>query len=371
MPGSRQLSELKRLKGARQVRRVGAVELGPPAIGRVGEAQRRGVQPLPGQAQPLGEDRVGAVEQVPRAGMAQGRHVHPDLVRPPRFQLDLDQAGGPERFDRVVVGHAGAAAVDHREPPVPGGVPADRRIHGAAQRVGMTLDQGVVALVHRALAERTLQRGVGGLALGHHHQPGGAGVQPVHDPLALGGPGTGDGVPAGPQARQHGGPGPARRRVRRDPGGLVHHDDVLVLGDDGQAGNRLLAANGAAEAGGGGRVTSSHSPAGTRCDFAAGRPSTRTFPLVTRSAAVARDRPNMRASAASSRSPSSPSGTVTRRGPPAVTSGCPPAGPLRRIRGRRPHRRRPGRPCYRPARCPGRPAPRRGTRRRRCTSRPR
>ena len=64
---------------------------------------------------------------------------------------------------------------------------------------------------------------------------------------------------------------------------------------------------------GAGSVTSSHSPAGTRSDLAAGRPPISTWPPVISSAALVRDSPNIRASAASTRSPSSPSGTGTRR----------------------------------------------------------
>src|ERR1700735_2602537 len=72
---------------------------------------------------------------------------------------------------------------------------------------------------------------------------------------------------------------------------------------------------GGADIGGGGSVTSSHSPAGTRSDLAAGRPLTSTDPSLISSAPLARDKPNSRASAASRRSPSSPPGTGTPRLP--------------------------------------------------------
>ena len=140
---------------------------------------------------------------------------------------------------RVVVGDAGPPPGDDREPAVAGGVPGDRGVHRAPQRIRMALHQGVVALVHRALAERPLQRGVSTLALGQHHQPGRVRVQPVDDALPLGGTAGRDGVPGGEQAFQHGRPGPARRRVGRDPGRLVHHHDVGVLVDDGQPRHRL------------------------------------------------------------------------------------------------------------------------------------
>ena len=85
----------------------------------------------------------------------------------PVSSLIVDQAGAAERLQRVVVRDARPAPGDHGEPAVAGGVPGDRRVHRAAQRVGVALHQGVVALVHLALAERPLQRAVGTLALGH------------------------------------------------------------------------------------------------------------------------------------------------------------------------------------------------------------
>src|SRR5690606_6631963 len=59
--------------------------------------------------------------------------------------------------------------------------------------------------------------------------------------------------------------------------------------------------------------TSSQDPAGTRSDFAACRPSIRTPPAATTSAANVREKPSIFASAASTRDPSRPSGTGMRR----------------------------------------------------------
>src|SRR5690606_5594440 len=66
-------------------------------------------------------------------------------------------------------------------------------------------------------------------------------------------------------------------------------------------------------AGGSGRVTSSQPPATSRSDFPSARPSRRTPPDSAISAARVRDRPRSRASAASTRSPASPSGTGSDR----------------------------------------------------------
>src|SRR5262249_52764161 len=69
----------------------------------------------------------------------------------------------------------------------------------------------------------------------------------------------------------------------------------------------------------GGSVPASHSPAGTPADLAPGRPPTSTAPVPISSAARVLDRPNILAIAASSRSPSRPSGTGTRRCTGALT----------------------------------------------------
>ena len=71
-------------------------------------------------------------------------------------------------------------------------------------RVGVALDQRVVALVDRALPELLLEQRVRALRLGDDHQPGGADVEPVHDALALGGAGGRDAVAGGGEPADHG-----------------------------------------------------------------------------------------------------------------------------------------------------------------------
>ena len=112
------------------------------------------------------------------------------------------------------------------------GVPADGRVDRAAQRVGVALDQRVVALVDRALAELLLEQGVGALGLGDDHQAGGADVEPVHDALALGGAGGGDAVAGRGQPADDGRAGPAGARVRGHADGLDDHHDVVVVVHD-------------------------------------------------------------------------------------------------------------------------------------------
>ena len=59
--------------------------------------------------------------------------------------------------------------------------------------------------------------------------------------------------------------------------------------------------------------TSSMAPPTTRSDLLTAVPSSRTWPRAIRSAVRLRDSPSIRATAASTRSPSSPSGTSTTR----------------------------------------------------------
>ncbi len=118
-------------------------------------------------------------------------------------------------------------------------VAADGGVDGAAGRVGVALDQRVVALVDRALLELALQGGVRALRLGDDHQAGGADVEAVHDALALGGTGRRDAVPGGGEPADDRGPGPAGAGVGGDADRLHDHDHVIVVVDDLHALDRL------------------------------------------------------------------------------------------------------------------------------------
>ena len=196
------------------------------------------MQPLPGQAEPRGEHRVCPVQPVTHAGVPDRCHVHPDLVGAAGLQDDLDEAGRPERLQRVVMRHRRPAPGDDGEPAVTGRVPADRGIDGPAERIGVALHESVVALVHLAVPECALQRAIGRLALGQHHQPRGVRVQPVHDALALGGTAGSQRVAGREDSLQHRRPGPAGGRMRGDARGLVDDQDVGILIHHGQAGDR-------------------------------------------------------------------------------------------------------------------------------------
>src|SRR5215472_7963423 len=161
--------------------------------------------------------------------MADGGHVHPDLVRATRLKPDVEQTRSPERLQRVVVRNRRAPVGDDREPAVAGWVPANRRVYGAAQRIGMSLHERVIPLINGAEPERLLKRAVGGFALGDDHHAGSARVQPVDYALSFSRTAGRDRMPGGEQTLEDRWPGPAGCRMRGHPDGLIHHDDVRIL----------------------------------------------------------------------------------------------------------------------------------------------
>ncbi len=186
------------------------------------------MQPLAFQAKLFRELGVGAVDEVTAARVMQRGEMHPDLMGAAGFQVHVEQAGGHEGFHGVVVGEAVPAVLGHRELPLAAAVTSDRRVDGPAGRIRMSLHQRVIALVDGALFERPLEQGVGALGQRHHHHPGRADVEAVHNALPLGHTRGGDPVTGGGQATEHRGSGPAHRRVRGHRRRLVDRDDVVV-----------------------------------------------------------------------------------------------------------------------------------------------
>ncbi len=84
--------------------------------------------------------------------MPQSAHVHADLVGATGLEVDLEQARGGERLQRVVVGDARPTTSHDGPTRVVGRVPVDRRVDRAARRVGVALYERVVDLVDAALA---------------------------------------------------------------------------------------------------------------------------------------------------------------------------------------------------------------------------
>ena len=311
------------------------------------------MQPLPAEAQLLGQGRVGAVGQVTDARVLQRGHVHADLVGAAGLELDVEQRRVPEGLDGVVVGDAVAASRHHRELVRRGGMPVDRGVDGAGHRVGMALHQCVVALVDGPLAERVLQHGVGPLALGDHHQPAGADVESVDDALPLLGAAGRHPVPGRGQPTDDG-------RVPPSPGwGGQRHRPACRPPRWRRPRRRCRAPRPARPAPPApapptaGRPRAWNRPA-TRSDLPRTRPSTDAPPCSMIVTADVRDRPNSRDSAASRRSPSSPSGTGSERR--SVTrSFCLGGGPTAAVELNTPHRQEYGESSAdRDARCPPR-----------------
>ena len=199
---------------------VGRLELDPVPRARVVEAQAHRVQPLPLQPEPLGQRRIGAVQQVADAGMVQGAQVDADLVGAPGLELDREQAREAVRLERVVVRDARPAVGPHGELEVVLGVPRDRCVDRAGVRIGVALHERVVRLVDRAGAERLLEHRVRMLGLGDGHQAAGADVEPLHDALALGRAGRRDPHAGAGEVADDRRPGPPDAGCAATPTGL-------------------------------------------------------------------------------------------------------------------------------------------------------
>src|SRR3954470_10761845 len=123
------------VEGPLQVLRVGTLEVDVVARPGVFEAQPDGVQPLALQLQARGQLRVGAVGEVATARVMQRREVHPDLVGATRLEVDVEQAGVPERLDHLVVGDRRLGGLYDRELVVVTRVSPDGRVDGPHDRV--------------------------------------------------------------------------------------------------------------------------------------------------------------------------------------------------------------------------------------------
>ena len=217
-------------------------------------------------------------------------------------------------------GHHGAVAA----------VAADRGVDRAALGVRVALHERRVLAGHLARLHHPLERRMRLVRARHDEQARGVLVEAVDDAGPLG-------MLAAPARARLGErrPAVAGRGMRDHSGGLVHHEQVLVLVDD-LEGDRLRRPRGAASAAGSSTATRSPSPCGG--SSAARAPSTMTAP---RSIAAGPRRATAHAPRAarnaSRRSPASSAAAISSRAP---VSGSPPrpraAGtPRRRCRCRR------------------------------------
>src|SRR5579883_2773467 len=131
--------------------------------------------------------RRSPVHRVPHHRVSQRRQVHPDLVRPPRIDLHLEQRELPKpRFhpshDPVMRDRFPPARSPRRHAHPPHAVPADALADRPPLRLHPSVHQRHIRLLYLALGELRCQLAVRLVVLRHHHQPAGLFVQPMHDP---------------------------------------------------------------------------------------------------------------------------------------------------------------------------------------------
>ena len=174
---------------------------------------------------------AAAIQRVGHQRMADGGHVHPDLVRAagvqgamhPAAQFGLVQACkiGSGRLARMLrrVHHGHAQAVAR----IAANGCTDRALPFA--RPG-TVRQRHILANHAALRDHAHQRIHGSAAARHDHQAAGVLVQPVHD---AGTRHLGSSAIACQQTIEQRAAPVARRRVHHQPCRLVHHQKVGIF----------------------------------------------------------------------------------------------------------------------------------------------
>ncbi|SKY35456.1 Uncharacterised protein [Mycobacteroides abscessus subsp. abscessus] len=196
------------------------------------------MQPLALEPESGRQHRVGSVGQVTAAWVVQRGKVHANLVRPSRFEVDVEERRRGEHLERVVVGDARLAVRGDRELPVGSPMTSDRRVDGPGRRIEVTLHQRVVPLVDLTVAERALEQRVSVLRRRDNHQPRRSDVEARHDALPFGRAGGRDPETRGVQRADDGWPAPPQRRMGSHADGLVDDDDVGVVVDHRQVFDR-------------------------------------------------------------------------------------------------------------------------------------
>jgi len=158
--------------------------------------------------------------------------MHADLVGAPGFEPARDERGGGKPLERRVVGHRRPAARCDRNPLPVDRVPPDRFGNDSLVPPDPAADQRQVRPDDRMRLELGGERSLRLVGLGHHQQPGGVLVEPVHDP-GPDGPADPGQVRNSGQERVHEGPrGVPGRRMYSQSGGLVHDEQIRILVDD-------------------------------------------------------------------------------------------------------------------------------------------
>ena len=217
----------------------------------MGESEHRGVERLAAERGDL-RDEVGvrrhrptpAIGPVADDGRAQMGEVHADLVRAARPQGRLQQRerrGAREPLEDPVAreGRATRPGGAHGHPQPVAGIASDRGLDHARRVRQPAVHQREIAPLDGPGLELAGQRRVRAVVLGDDEEAGRAAIQPVDDARPPRAADPGKVRAAVREQGMHQGPRPMpRTRVHDEPHGLVHHQEVRVLVDDGER-NRL------------------------------------------------------------------------------------------------------------------------------------
>lgn len=129
----------------------------------------------------------GAIEEITGQRVANGGHVHPDLMGTAGFQPEAQQGIGAPFDQGLIMGHSPGTSGVHPAGQLAGHI-QDRGVYDALPGAYGTADQGQIFPVESAGMQHLPQQAVGMGVLGHHQQAGGIPVQPVDCPETKGVP---------------------------------------------------------------------------------------------------------------------------------------------------------------------------------------
>ena len=179
---------------------------------------------------PFGKPEASAVHRVPHDRMAQMRQVQANLMGSAGLELDLQIGVAAKALDQPVVGDRPPPVRAHRHAEPVGAMPADGLIHGPASGHDAGTHGEVLAL-DAARHELARKRSLRLQGSGHDQQAAGVLVEPMDDPGARQLPRARIQTEQRILQRVGGIPGP---RMHHQAGGLVHHEHVAILMDQGE-----------------------------------------------------------------------------------------------------------------------------------------
>ena len=168
------------------------------------------------------------IHRIPDQGVPDMRHMDTDLMGSAGFQLHFNKGVRLKTLGDSIMRHGGFAVGTNGKALSVAAVTADGKIDGAAAGQGALHKRQVLA-VHGVSLELFDQPFVGLDGAGHHQEPAGIFINPMHDA------GSRDPVERRVVMQQGVLEGPvmvSRGRVNHQPLGLVDHDEGLILVDD-------------------------------------------------------------------------------------------------------------------------------------------